>query len=150
MAYCTKDDIINDLTLSRLIELTDDAGQSVGSNFTTAMTAVVTNAIANADAIINDYCRGRYTVPFTTVPQTIKSASVQLAIYNLHTRIKKLDMDDMRRVIYEDTIDYLRRVSRGEVVLDVTPEPTAEDVTAITSNKTSASRIFTSTELSTY
>jgi phage gp36-like protein len=59
-------------------------------------------------------------------------------------------MDDMRRVIYEDTIDYLRRVSRGEVVLDVTPEPTAEDVTAITSNKTSASRIFTSTELSTY
>jgi len=147
MAYCTIDDIKKDLPLGQLVELTDDKGESYNNSVTSEMTAIVTNAIANADAVINDYCRGKYTLPFATVPQTIKKLSVDISIYLLASRIKQLDSDDMRRLIYEDAIQYLRRISSGEVVLDVTPEPDVDVINPIKTNKLSTDRIFPTSEL---
>lgn len=147
MAYCDIDDVKKSLPVNRLIELTNDVGESYNGDITNDMAAIVTNCIANADAIIDDYCRNKYDIPFATVPTTIKKLSVDISIYFLYSRIKPLSPDDMQRIVYEDSLTYLRRISSGDVVLDVTPEVETDVLIPVKTNKVSGDRYFPSSEL---
>ena len=64
--YCEHADILGQISPDVLIQLTDDACHGV------ADMSRVTQAIAAADAEIDGYCAGRYTVPFAPVPAVIK------------------------------------------------------------------------------
>jgi len=121
MAYSTQSDLLEQIQEADLIELTDDAG--VGA----VDASVVARAIADADAEIDSYCGSRYTVPFSPVPAMIRKQSVDIAIYNLHSRravMGKIAEDRQKR--YDSAVRFLRDVSKGLITLgaDAPAEPT--------------------------
>jgi len=116
MAYCTQTDIIKELPEAKLKELTDD------ENLGAVNAARVTEAIAKADSIIDAYCGGRYQIPFTSVPQVIKTLSVSLSIYNLYKRRGR--MSNTLQDQYTKDVKLLEAISKGVVTLGVQPPPT--------------------------
>jgi phage gp36-like protein len=76
VAYCVRADIeaiYGKIEVTKWADLDNDGD-------TASITVRITNAIARADAQIDDTLRdGPYTVPFTTVPQTIADLSAYLA-----------------------------------------------------------------------
>jgi phage gp36-like protein len=109
MAYCTQDDILEQLDQTTLIQLTDDAGNNGIDS------SVVARAIADADAEIDGYCGARYSVPFSVVPAIIRKFSVAIAIKNLFSR--RRGAPDPRRKDYEDAIAFLKDISKGTASL---------------------------------
>lgn len=106
MPYCAKADIINlELTEKELIQLTDDPG--LGE----VATAMITAAIAKADAEIDAHCQSRYTVPFTTVPEIVKGWSATLSAFNLfRNRQKPATIVDR----YNKVMNWLQSVRDGK------------------------------------
>ena len=133
MAYCTKEDILEQLPEQELITLTDDAGTG------TVDEDVVNRAITDADATIDAYCQGRYALPLNPVPEMIRKLSVDIAIYNLYSRRNDV-MPDVRTERYKNAIRFLERVAEGKIQLGAsTPQP---ESTANSVNLTSDERIF--------
>lgn len=120
MTYSTQSDIEEQLSQADLIELTDDAGAAEVD------TSVVARAVADADAEIDSYCGGRYTTPFSPVPVMIRKLSVDIAIYNLHSRRSTLKIPEERQKRYDNAIRFLRDVAKGLISLgaDAPSEPT--------------------------
>ena len=116
MAYCTQADITKQITENQLIQLTDDADAGVVD------TAVVDDAIAAADDVIDGYCAQRYTVPFSPTPGIINKISVDLAIYNLYSR-RAHAIPELRKERYEQALKMLREIEAGKISLGV-PAPT--------------------------
>ncbi len=108
MAYCTQADILNQLPEEELIELTDDANAGVVDE------DVVTRAIADADAEINGYC-SRYSLPLSPVPDMIRKISVDLAVFNLYSRLQ--EPPDQVKTRRASGASFLKDVSRGTVSL---------------------------------
>jgi len=122
MAYCAQNDLLDRITETELIDLTDDddAGMIDGSK--------VTRAIADADVEIDSYCADRYTVPFSPVPGMIRKLSVDVSIYNLYTRRSALKMPDVRQKNYDNAVHFLLNVSKGLISLGAdAPAPTTDD-----------------------
>lgn len=117
MAYCTQADILKQITEDQLIQLTDDSDAGVVD------TAIVADAIAAADAIIDGYCAQRYTVPFGTTPSIINEISVTVALYKLFTR-RAHAMPDLRKEQYDNVIKMLKDIEAGRISLGV-PAPTS-------------------------
>jgi len=133
MAYCTFNDIKEQLPEDELTQLTDDSGAG------TFDPLIVDRAIADADAEINGYCGERYTVPFDPVPAVIRKFSVDISIYNLFSRRQGADED--RRNRYRDAIRFLQNLSKGFVTLGVdAPVEIAQDTVSVTTTKND--RIF--------
>jgi phage gp36-like protein len=148
MAYCTYEDILVDVFQRDLIELTDDNNESTELEpFSASMIELIDKFVAKADAIIDDYCRGNYTTPFSPVPETIKNISVAIATYLIFSRPRDLEEDNPKRLKYEDAIRMLTKINEGKIILDVDPEPETEDTVGISINKTSSDRIFSKTIL---
>ena len=126
MAYCTQSDIIKSLPEAELAQLTDDsAGTTVDSD-------VVNESIAWADALIDTYCRQKYSVPFSSpAPEMIKGLSIDLAIYDLFTRRVHGATPDMVMHKYDQAMLILRDISQGKAfVLDaeVTEDTAAGEI----------------------
>jgi len=122
MAYCTLEDILTQLDEDTLIELTDDAGAG------TVNGAVVERAIADADAAIDAYCQGRYTLPLSPVPPMIRRISVDMAIYHLYSR-RGDAAPETRRDRHRDAVRFLQRVAEGQIRLGA-ESPAARDSAA--------------------
>ena len=134
MAYCTQDDILDQLDEAVLIQLTDDDGAGEVDD------DKVTRAIADADSEIDSYCGTRYSVPFSTVPAVIRKCSVDIAIYNLYARRRGAPEDRKER--YKNSVDFLKEVSKGNASLgedDPDATPANKESPDISSN----TRIFT-------
>lgn len=143
MAYCTYQDIYVDVFPRDLIELTDDLNESTEQvPFSQNMINLINSFIAKADAIIDDYCRGHYKVPFDPVPETIKNLSVVIATYFIFSRARDLEEYNPKRQRYEDAIKFLQRVSEGKIVLDTQPALEVSDTIGIGINKTKEDRVF--------
>jgi len=111
MAYSVQADLENSISLSHLIELTDDL--STGSIVET----VITRAVEDADAEIDLYCRKKYTVPFTTIDDVIRKMSVDIAIYNLYSRRGSPPADRLAR--YLTVVEKLLAIRDGDLQLDI-------------------------------
>ena len=138
MAYSTQDDMLQQLDETSLIRLTDDAEDGVID------AEVVTRSIADADATIDAYCQGRYTVPLTPVPDKIRGVSVDIAVYNLYSR-KGDTAPEIRKDRHKEAIRFLEKVSEGKIKLGaLTPASvnTADSVQAEGND-----RIFTRTKM---
>ena len=138
MAYCTQDDILEQLDEDILIQLTDDADAGVVDS------DKVTRAIADADAEIDSYCGVRNSVPFTTVPARIRMLSVDIAIYNLYARRK--GAPENRKERYDNAIRYLKDVSTGKASLGAN-DPDTPPLDSHTPEITQSTRIFTRDKL---
>jgi len=134
MAYCIQDDILNQLEESALIELTDD------ENTGAVVEAVVARAIADADATIDAYCQGRYSVPLSPVPEKIRQVSVDIAIYNLYSRRGDV-IPEVRKDRNREAVRFLEKVADGKITLGAaTPCPTNTENTVSIDG---SDRIFT-------
>ena len=141
MAYSTQTDIEKMLPASDVVDLTDDEGTGA------QVAARVSEAITQADAEIDSYCGGRFTVPFTTVPDIVKKCSVDIAIYNLYSR-RVESIPDTRSERYRNAIRQLEGIAKGIISIGEDPEPTASTGASYAEcNKTESDRIFTMTKM---
>jgi phage gp36-like protein len=118
MAYCTLEDLKKALPEAALEELTDDEG--AGS----IQDARVTEAIAQADALIDTYLGGRYAVPLSSVPAVVRQCSVDIALYYLYKRTvegfaESITEPNTRRTAYKDALRILEDIRSGKMGLPV-------------------------------
>ena len=139
MAYSTKSDILEQLDEAILIQLTDD--DSIGA----VDDDKVTRAIADADATIDAYCQGRYSIPLDPVPGKIRQICVDLDIYNLYSR-RGDAAPEIRKDRHKEAIRFLEKVSEGKISLGAsTPAP---ETTGNSVDINQNDRIFTRDEMS--
>jgi phage gp36-like protein len=141
MAYCTKTDLLNQISETELAQLTDDSAGAVVDD------DIVDAAIADADSEIDGYCGEKYTVPFTDVPGIVKKLSVGIALYNLFARreTSMSGMPESRTNRYDKAIRFLLQVSKGQVSLGEVPAPAGnpDEVAEASMND----RVFTRTSM---
>jgi len=139
MAYCTQENILERIEEAALIQLTDEAGAGVVDD------DKVTAAIADADATIDSYCQGRYTIPLSPVPAKITQISVDIAVYNLYSR-SDLGMPEIRSERNKEAIRFLEKTADGKITLGAsTPAPANTENTVDIDNN---DRIFTRDKMS--
>jgi phage gp36-like protein len=139
MAYSTKSDILEQMDETTLIQLTDDDGAGIVDD------DKVTRAIADADATIDAYCQGRYTVPLDPVPDKIRSISVDVAIYNLYSR-RDDTAPETRKERYKEGVAFLKDIAAGRAHLGAaTPAP---ETTEASVDIKSSDGIFTRDKMS--
>jgi phage gp36-like protein len=141
MAYSTQADILLRLSSATLGQLTDDTGAGA------VQAATVTRAIADADAVIDSYIRGKNTTGNTDV--AVRLYSVNLAIYNLYTRRNPDIIPEGITAGREDAMAWLKAVRDNKVLIDDSTSA-ANTSSFIQVNKTSSNKVFTSTVLDTY
>ncbi len=131
--YCTKADILGEISEQVLVDLTDDEEAGVVND------ARVTEAISRADDLIDSYCGQVAEVPFDTIPGVVKQHSKAMAIYFLYSR--RSAVPENRKKDSDDALSHLKAIARGDASL---PPVAAADVTG--GNEVSVSsgeRIFT-------
>ena len=128
MTYSTEADILLQIDKETLINLTDDADSgSINDD-------VVNQAISDADALIDSYIGSNYTVPLTTVPQIIKTISVDIAIYNLYSR--RMDtMPDVRKDRFKNALKYLQDIANSKISLPGGSTSPSNAVIRVNTNK---------------
>lgn len=97
----------------------------------------VDRALADADAAIDGYCGGRYTVPLAPVPPSIPRIACAIARYDLLGD----SVTERARNDYSDAIAYLRDVQAGRVLLEVAA-PLAGAAPAATVEIATRTKIF--------
>ena len=142
MAYSTLTDLKKLIPETAIIQLTDD--ENVGS----VNQARVDEAIAQADAVIDSYCGGRYTVPFATVPDIVNKMSVDEAIYNLYSR-KVEEIPPTRIDRHKDVIRQLEAISSGKITIGE-PDADVPEAGGVQTNTTADDRIFTKDTLANF
>ncbi len=111
MAYCTLDELKARYSERMLIDVSDRDDQPTGE----IDAALVARAIADADAEIDGYLRGRYALPLQALPPQLVDLSLRIAIYKAHANV----VTDKIRRDYEDAIKTLKLIAEGTVRLDV-------------------------------
>ncbi|MDD5176756.1 MAG: DUF1320 domain-containing protein [Sterolibacterium sp.] len=76
-------------------------------------TGAVVRALADADALINGYVAGRYTVPLSPVPDNLPRLACAVARYYILGDANS----DQSRKDFEDAVNWLKDVAAGRVTL---------------------------------
>jgi phage gp36-like protein len=84
-------------------------------------TSFIDQALADASAEIDGYLDGRFALPLTDAPAVLNRLACDVAIYRLQSLRPIHDMADARQR-YEDAVQLLVRVARGEVTLGLTAD----------------------------
>lgn len=117
MSYCTLDDLKKLLPEAVLIRLTDD--ETAGAVNESRGTEAIDSAAEEIDA----YIGGRVKLPITgTIPPILGKLNVDLAIYNLYSRVKET-IPETRAQRRKDAIRFLEKVSEGKISLGLQPPP---------------------------
>ena len=143
MAYCTaaevldmlKEDMLNVIIGDNYIENEDERIQ--------AITPIVEQAIADADAEIDGYLAKRYKVPFEKTPQVINKFAKDIALYNMVSR-KGVDENDREKTYltrYNAAIAFLTKVAEGILSIGVS-ENNTEDAARIGFSMSNSPRLF--------
>jgi phage gp36-like protein len=141
MPYCTQSDILEQISLDQLIAATDDTNAGIVD------VSAVARAIADADAEIDGYAAGRYTVPFATVPAMIRKMSVDISIYHIFSR--RMGAPAFRKERYDNAVRFLKSVAGGVVSLGA-DDPGSAAADGIEASTTEDDRIFTREKMSGY
>ena len=141
MAYCTIEDVKKLLPEADLVQLTDDEGAG------TINPQRLEEAVAQADADIDAYLSGKYTVPLTPVPAVVKKLSADIAVYNLYSRrLEKIP--ETRSERYKNAVRMLEGIAKGTISVGAAtaPEP-AGDTGGPEATKAAGERTFTKTTM---
>ena len=118
MAYCTLTDLKNTVPEEQLRQLSDD------SDVDSIDLEKVNECIRKADTTIDGYCRGRYSVPLTTVPEAIRNISIGLSVYYLFNRSLLLTLPDSIKEAYTEATRVLKDIQAGRFSpFEATEEP---------------------------
>src|SRR5579884_193909 len=112
MAYATQSDLVP-LRMSQkdLIELTDD-GNSGQVN-----TQIVAAALEEASGRVDSYCRGRYVTPLQQ-SDTVKSLTLDIAVYLLFSRRRETRISDTVQQRFEQAMAFLKDIATAKASLD--------------------------------
>lgn len=124
MTYATQADLVERYGEQMLIDLTDRATPAAG----TIDSGVVDRALADTDAAIDGYLKGRYALPLATTPPLLRDLAQAIAVYKLHrnTVSNKVSED------YDGALRMLRDIGRGALRLDVAGiEPAASGTSGV-------------------
>lgn len=138
MAYATIEDLVPALIDNRTAaELTRDDGRDEPD------TAVIDRVLTEASALVDSYCRRRYTVPMQPSEQ-IRSLTLSIARYKLFLRRRRVP-DEINRD-YDDAMQQLRDISNGKASLD---QPTGEQAQSANDGvvETSRPEVFSNSNL---
>jgi len=145
--YSSVTDIKRLISEATLLQLCDDdnVGAIVESPSNTAYLNIVA-AIEQADALINTYIGGRYTVPVTLdpLPQILRDASGNLAVCNLFDRRREMDVPEGVERRRKSILQVLKDIAAGTAEI---AELSSASSASILTNKTAADRMFTDTLL---
>ncbi|NIZ12903.1 gp436 family protein [Phaeobacter sp. HF9A] len=111
MPYTTLDQLNDRYGERLLISLTDRDEIATGA----VDQDTVDQAIADADALIDGYLKGRYQLPLSDVPAQVAAMSRAISIWNLHV----YDAPKQIEAGYRDALGQLRDISKGLISLDV-------------------------------
>lgn len=145
MAYCEKSDILKLLPEEQLIRLTDDESAGVVDD------ARVQEAIDSAAEEIDSYIGARVALPLTVTVPMLGKLNVDLAIYNLYTRLAET-IPETRKDRRDSAIKFLEKVNDGKISLGVQPlpEPPADGSYDNASRVTVRTKIFDTETLDKY
>jgi phage gp36-like protein len=111
MTYCSQDDVQDRLGADELARLADLDGDG------TLDAAVISRALADADAVIDSYLGRRYALPVATpdgsVPDPLRTRAVNLAVYFL--KLGRDSVTDDVRAQHAEDMQWLQRASVGRV-----------------------------------
>jgi phage gp36-like protein len=122
--YCTLADLTLAIPSATLIQLSNDDAEATVIN-----EAVVTEAIRQAEELVDGYLRGRYTLPLPTVPSIVQDMSVNLARHWLYARRPEgPELPEAVTRTYKTTIQMLEAIRDNRLTLGVpsgesAPEP---------------------------
>jgi len=135
MAYAVQADLEQRFGEAELVRLTDRAAPPTGQ----VDAAVVTRAIADAEAEINGYLASRYTLPLGSTPEILKRLTCDLARYLLYDDVAP----DQIRDRYKDAVALLKGIAEGKVSLAIDPasQPAPQAETDVVAART-ADRTF--------
>lgn len=114
MAYATIADMVLRFGEAELIRATTPDGAEAVA----IIAAPVNVALAEASATIDGYLRNRYRVPLDIAPAEIQRACCMLARYDLSLGGERSPSEQTQKT-RDETVQWLSRVARGEVVLDL-------------------------------
>lgn len=109
MPYATLSDLQDRLGEPRLTQLTDRSDPPLGL----IDERVAQKALDDADAEIDGYLAGRYTLPLLPVPAVLRVHALTIA----HYRLLGAAVDEAMREDYKAVRQYLERVADGRVAL---------------------------------
>jgi phage gp36-like protein len=99
-----------------LVQLTNEDPTQTGIN-----ASIIGQALADASAEIDGYLDGRFALPLNDAPTILNRLACDVAMYRLQSLRPLHDMADARKR-YEDAVELLVRVARGEVTLGLTAD----------------------------
>lgn len=117
MPYIVQADLIEQLSVSKLIQLTDDEKLGVVN------TDRVNRAIAKAQGVVDGYLQSRYTVPLAAPSELVKGWMIVLVKYELYQRRDQIS--ESLEAAYKAAMGQLRDVQSGKLLLGVEPLPSA-------------------------
>ena len=109
MAYATQQMLTDRVGEPMLILLTDRA--AVPTGLVDAET--LARAQADADAMIDGYLAGRYTLPLSGVPALVADIAQAVTLWKLHTSEPEAKI----KADYEDALKRLRDIAQGVIRL---------------------------------
>lgn len=110
MTYAVQADMVERFGSQELEQLTDREQPPLGA----IDSAVLTRALADADAVIDRHLAARYSVPFTgSLPRDLLRIACDLARYFLHD----LAAPEIVRKNHDEALALLRRIESGQTAL---------------------------------
>ncbi|MDD1534565.1 MULTISPECIES: gp436 family protein [unclassified Bradyrhizobium] len=124
MTYATQAELVERFGETMLIDLTDRVDPPAGA----IDSGVVTDALADTDAMIDGYLLNRYQLPLATTPALLNDLAKAIAIYKLH----RDSVSDKIRADYQDALKTLKQIADGVVRLNVAGvEPASSGATGV-------------------
>lgn len=111
MSYTSQDDLVERYSLNMMLNLTDRTDPPAGE----IDAGAVARALADTDATIDGFIKGRYRLPLAETPALLRDLAQAIAIYKLH---RETASEKVRRD-YDDALKMLKQISDGVVRLDV-------------------------------
>jgi len=143
VSYSTLDSVTKKIDQVVLIQLlNDEVRDSSVINLSDPNDLVVQRfeeAASSAQAEIDPYLRGRYTLPLSPVPEIIIDISDDITIYNCHKR--RGDIPEDRTENYKMAVKKLDKIGTGKMDIGVANEP-QQISNEIKTNKTASDREF--------
>lgn len=114
--YCTVRDIENAIGANELAQFSDDDNGIIVNE------ALIESIIETVSDTIDDYLRGKYSLPLNNSHNTLKQVCVSLVRYELaNRRTGNIDENEVR--LYESAIKTLTNIQKGVIQLS---EPIGE------------------------
>lgn len=89
---------------------------------------VLPPAIESADSLINSYLKNVIAaLPLADPPASIKQCSYDIALFYLHDRIQYSEIPQWVKDKYNAAIDFLTKIAKGVISLDIESSVTSED-----------------------